>query len=99
MTIRTVPFIPPSSADPSKLFTFGREVIGIDPGNLSSSDFAEIQDLLYEVPTLCPDVPKIFPDPFPFQYDALLFRNVDLSPEQQYALTKVQYPHIYLDLR
>jgi hypothetical protein len=32
----------------------------------------------------------IFSDFISFQYDALLFRNVNLSPEQQYALTKVQ---------
>lgn len=33
-----------------------------------------------------------FPDLILFQYDALLFRNVNLSPEHQYALTKVPYP-------
>jgi hypothetical protein len=58
MTIKTVPFTLPLSADPSKLSSFGREVIGIDPGNLSSSDFAEIQDLLYEVPILRADAPE-----------------------------------------
>jgi hypothetical protein len=30
-----------------------------------------------------------FSDFILFQYDALLFRNVNLTPEQQYALTKV----------
>jgi len=49
MTIRTVPLTLPPSADPSEMSNFGREVIGIHPGNLSSSDFAEIQDLLYQV--------------------------------------------------
>ena len=49
MTVRTVPLTHTPSADPSKMSNFGREVIGIDPSNLSSSDFAEIQDLLYEV--------------------------------------------------
>jgi hypothetical protein len=33
----------------------------------------------------------MFSDLVLFQYDALLFRNVNISPEQQYALTKVQY--------
>ena len=45
-----------------------------------------------------PDSPRrcsrTFPNPIPFQYDALLFRNVNISPEQQYALTKVQYLHM-----
>jgi hypothetical protein len=58
MTIKTVPFALPPSADTSKLSSFGREVIGTDPGDLSSSDFAEIQDLLYEVPILRPDAPE-----------------------------------------
>ncbi|KAH9980626.1 taurine catabolism dioxygenase [Russula compacta] len=73
MAIQFVPLPLPPSADPSKLARFGREVIGLDPGNLSLSDFAEIQQLLYE-------------------YDALLFRNATLSPEQQYALTKAFDP-------
>jgi xanthine dioxygenase len=34
-------------------------------------------------------------DLIPFQYDALLFRNVNISPEQQYALTKVRYTLTY----
>ena len=59
MTIQSVPFTLPPSADPSKFSTFGREVIGIDPGNLSSSDFAEIQGLLYEVPILRADALNI----------------------------------------
>ena len=49
MTIETVPLTLPPSADPSKFANFGREVIGLDPGNLSSSDFAEIRQLLYKV--------------------------------------------------
>jgi hypothetical protein len=49
MTIQTVPLTLPPSADPSKFANFGREVIGVDPGNLSSSDFAEIRQLLYKV--------------------------------------------------
>jgi len=60
MPIQTVPFTLPPSADPSKLSNFGKEVIGVDPGNLSSSDVAEIQQLLYEVPILCADAPEHF---------------------------------------
>ena len=92
MTIKTVPFALPPSADTSKLSSFGREVIGTDPGDLSSSDFAEIQDLLYKVPILRADA--LEHSLILFQYDALLFRNVNISPEQQYALTKVQYLHM-----
>ena len=49
MTIETEPLPLPPSADPSRFSTFGRQVIGLDPGNLTPSDFAEIQDLLYRV--------------------------------------------------
>ena len=49
MTIQIVPLTLPPSADPSKLTDFGREVIGVDPGNLSSSEFAEIRQLFYKV--------------------------------------------------
>ena len=49
MVIETVPLTLPPSADPSKISNFGRQVIGVDPGNLSPSEFVEIQDLLYKV--------------------------------------------------
>ena len=49
MTIETVPLTLPPSADPSKFTQFGREVIGVDPGNLSPAEFAEIEQLLYAV--------------------------------------------------
>jgi hypothetical protein len=50
MTIETVPLTLPPSADPSNFSNFGRQVIGVDPGHLSPSDFVEIQHLLYKVP-------------------------------------------------
>ena len=49
MAIESVPLALPPSADPSKFPNFGRQVIGVDPGNLSPSDFAEIRQLLYKV--------------------------------------------------
>ena len=50
MTIETVPLtLLPPLADPSKFSNFGRRVIGVDPGNLSPSEFVEIQHLLYKV--------------------------------------------------
>ncbi|KAH9958966.1 hypothetical protein BC827DRAFT_1269185 [Russula dissimulans] len=73
MTIQTVPLTLPPSADPSKFANLGRQVIGINPGDLSSFDFAEIEQLLYK-------------------YGVLLFRNVNLSPEQQFALTNAFDP-------
>ena len=104
MTVETVPLTLPPSADPSKFFEFGRQVIGVDPGHLSPSEFVEIQDLLYKVPNLnlvqkCASG-KFQYDFIPFQYDALLFRNVSLTPEQQYALTKVcsLYPHLMANI-
>ena len=57
MTIRTVPLTLPASADPSKLADFGREVIGVDPGSLSSSEFSQIRQLLYKVTPILYDVP------------------------------------------
>ncbi|KAI9463304.1 hypothetical protein BJY52DRAFT_1115800 [Lactarius psammicola] len=73
MPIQTVPLTLPPSADPSKFTLFGREVIGVDPGNLSPAEFAEIERLLYT-------------------HDALLFRNANFSPEQQFAFTRAFDP-------
>ena len=88
MPIETVPLALPPSADPSRFTQFGREVIGVDPGNLSPIEFAEIERLLYTVRSIL----KVFylvPDLITFQHDALLFRNANFSPERQYALTRV----------
>jgi xanthine dioxygenase len=49
MSISTVPLPLPPSADPAKFSDFGRQVIGVDPGHLSPSEFVEIQHLLYKV--------------------------------------------------
>ncbi|KAI0095161.1 Clavaminate synthase-like protein [Irpex rosettiformis] len=73
MAIQTAPLPLPASADPSKFAEFGREVLNVDPGNLSPEEFAEVEKLLYK-------------------HSALLFRNADLTPEQQYALTKAFDP-------
>ncbi|KLO20172.1 Clavaminate synthase-like protein [Schizopora paradoxa] len=73
MAIEVVALPLPSSADPSKFADFGREVKGVDPGQLTDEQFKEIQELLYK-------------------HDALLFRNTNLTPEQQYALTKAFDP-------
>ncbi|KAF8844158.1 Clavaminate synthase-like protein [Paxillus ammoniavirescens] len=69
MAIELTPLPLPASADPSKFVDFGREVKGVNPGDLTPDQFAEIYDALYK-------------------HSALLFRNVTLTPEQQYALTK-----------
>jgi xanthine dioxygenase len=85
MTIQVNPLNLPPSADPSKFSHFGREVIGVNPGNLSPAEFSEIEQLLYKVLSNS----GIFLGLIFMQYDALLFRNASLSPEQQYAFTKV----------
>ena len=56
MAIETVPLTLPPSADPTKFTQFGREVIGVDPGNLSPTEFAEIERLLYTVRTQSFDI-------------------------------------------
>ncbi|KAN0100153.1 hypothetical protein V8E55_000137 [Tylopilus felleus] len=73
MAIELIPLPFPASADPSYFVEFGREVKGVDPGQLSQAQFSEIHDALYK-------------------HGALLFRNVTLTPEQQYALTKAFDP-------
>ncbi|KAL4067233.1 hypothetical protein V8B97DRAFT_937829 [Scleroderma yunnanense] len=75
MAIELTPLSLPTSADPSKFVDFGREVKGVDPGNLTPEQFAEVHDALYK-------------------HSALLFRNVTLTPEQQYALTKAFDPDV-----
>ncbi|KAF9235131.1 taurine catabolism dioxygenase [Melanogaster broomeanus] len=73
MAIQLTPLPLPASADPSKFVDFGREVQGVNPGELTPAQFAEIHDALYK-------------------HGALLFRDVILTPEQQYALTKAFDP-------
>ncbi|GAB1524143.1 hypothetical protein RhiTH_007296 [Rhizoctonia solani] len=73
MAIEVLPLPLPPSADASKFKEFGREVKGVDVGNLTPEQFKEIEELLYK-------------------YNALLFRNTSLSPEQQYRLTKAFDP-------
>ncbi|KAI0313221.1 taurine catabolism dioxygenase [Amylostereum chailletii] len=69
MAIELTPLPLPPSADASKFADFGREVKGVNPGNLTAEQTKEIQELLYK-------------------HGALLFRDCDVTPEQQYALTK-----------
>ncbi|KAF8918294.1 taurine catabolism dioxygenase [Mucidula mucida] len=73
MAIELIPLSLPPTADASKFEHFGREVRGVEPGNIKPEQFQEIKEALYK-------------------YDALLFRNAILSPEQQYALTKAFDP-------
>ena len=49
MTIELLPLPLPAAADPSKFVDFGREVKGVDPGNLNPKEFAEIREALYKV--------------------------------------------------
>ena len=46
----------PASVDPSCFVDFGREVKGVNPGELTPPQFAEIHDALYNVSS-----PMIFP--------------------------------------
>lgn len=69
MAIEFVPLPLPATADASKFQEFGREVRGVDAGNLTEEDLNEIEKALYK-------------------YNALLFREAEVTPEQQYRITK-----------
>ncbi|EPQ60200.1 Clavaminate synthase-like protein [Gloeophyllum trabeum ATCC 11539] len=73
MAIEVHPLPLPASADPTKFKDFGREVKGVNPGELTGQEFEAISDLLYK-------------------HGALLFRDVTLTPAQQYRLTKLFDP-------
>ena len=48
MAIQVLPIPLPPSADATALAEFGREVVGVDPTNLSDTQFREIEQLLYK---------------------------------------------------
>ncbi|KAJ1302647.1 hypothetical protein OPQ81_002964 [Rhizoctonia solani] len=73
MAVEVLPLPLPHSADASKFKDFGREVKGLDIGNLTPEQFKQVEELLYK-------------------HSALLFRNTNLTPEQQYRLTKAFDP-------
>ncbi|KAJ7734141.1 Clavaminate synthase-like protein [Mycena metata] len=73
MIIALKPLPLPASADASNFTQFGREVLGVDPANLTSEQFGEVREALYK-------------------HDVLVFRNVVLTPKQQYAFTKAFDP-------
>lgn len=49
MSVQVAPLPLPPSADPSKFVDFGREVIGLDAGNLTPEQFKQVEELLYKV--------------------------------------------------
>ena len=49
MAIETLPLPVPPTADAQKLKEFGREVKGVNPGELTPEQFKEVHDLLYKV--------------------------------------------------
>jgi hypothetical protein len=49
MAIELVPLPLPASADASKFEDFGREVRGVDAGNLSKEELVQIEEALYKV--------------------------------------------------
>ena len=49
MAIELAPLPLPAAADASKFVDFGREVKGVNPGNLNLQEFAEIREALYKV--------------------------------------------------
>jgi len=49
MAIEFVPLPLPASAEPSAFKDFGREVKGLDAGNLTPEQFAEVEEALYKV--------------------------------------------------
>ena len=49
MAIALAPLPLPASANPTYFSEFGREVRGVDPGNIDPETFKEIEGLLYKV--------------------------------------------------
>jgi hypothetical protein len=82
MTIQTIPLTLPPSADPSRFIDFGREIIGVNPANLSTSDFAEIQQLLYKV--------RIFPRGYSGLEHSLIFSSSSTTPS--FSETQISPP-------
>ncbi|KAF8333240.1 uncharacterized protein EI90DRAFT_3053541 [Cantharellus anzutake] len=52
MAIELVPLPLPASANPAYFSEFGREVRGVDPGNIDTETFKEIEELLYKVTSI-----------------------------------------------
>ncbi|PPQ79361.1 hypothetical protein CVT25_002631 [Psilocybe cyanescens] len=75
MSLSFIPLTFPSSLDSTKFNDFGREVVGVNPGEreLTEEEFKTVEKALY-------------------QHDLLLFRNVNLTPDRQYALVKAFDP-------
>jgi xanthine dioxygenase len=90
MAIKLFPLLLPASADPTKFYDFGRQVTGVNPGCLTPEQFTVIQDALYKVRSAGYEL-YTTQESFFSQHDILLFRDVTLTPEQQYALTKVRH--------
>ncbi len=49
MAIELAPLSLPASANPAYFSEFGREIRGVDPGNVDPETFKEIEELLYKV--------------------------------------------------
>lgn len=58
MTIELVPLTLPESADASNFADFGRQVKNVDPGALSPEQFKEIEQALYTVRNIIPQIPN-----------------------------------------
>ena len=87
MAIELVPLPLPASADNSRFTDFGRQVIGLHPGKLTPEELTEIQEALYKVGACRHlDLARSW---IQLKYGALLFRKVVVTPEEQYAFTKV----------
>ena len=63
MAIELVPLPLPATADPSTFVDFGREVKGVDPGNLDEALLAKVKEALYMV--CCPSLRLFFIDSGP----------------------------------
>ena len=51
MAIEVLPLPVPPTTDAAMLKDFGREVKGVNPGELTPEEFKEVHDLLYKVTT------------------------------------------------
>jgi hypothetical protein len=85
-TLSYTPVPLPASAAPEYFKSFGRVVEGFDPASYTSEQMKEIVDKLYEVCV----VNESSSPPADNQHGVLVFKNMTVTPKQQFEITSVR---------